>query len=259
MRQLLEGLDRHSLEYLVSPVITIDEYESKIDDRRMIVTGFYVRDYQPARDLSQFIEKSSIRPSDTDVSPAPTDDGYYLVFVEMARDDEFPDRVMDMLSQVDNLSNTIEWKFKAYGEGEPRKATAEAIRDSVNLNPKKVEIEPSTDEQAPQSPPPAPKIPPVTAAEAIGQFLRSSLVEHVAIKDQFISIGSNGSMRTYKITDWRASDTSIPVFGLSIGSPVLREAMLLEKLLGPRYSIEAADESVVITDGEATLVLAVDS
>ena len=259
---LHEGLERHSLQYLVSPLLSIDEYESKIDDRRMIVTGFHVRDYQPARDLSQFIEKSSIRPSDTEVSPAPTDDGFYLVFVEMSRDDDYPDRVIEMVQQVQNLTGEEEWKFQAYGEEEPRKLTAKAIRDAVNLDRNKVEIEPEDgDAQAkkPIGPPKVPEQPKVTAAEAIGAFMRASLCESVQIADQFLRIQNAGSERIYRIRDWRNSKSSIPVFGLDIGSDVLREAMILERWLGPSYQVDTADDSLVISDGERTLILAVDS
>jgi hypothetical protein len=49
------------------------------------------------------------------------------------------------------------------------------------------------------------------------------------------------------------------VFGLSIGSSQLHEALLLERWLGPAYTIDSADDSVVITDGMSTLILAVDS
>ena len=263
MRQLREGLERHSLEYLVLPYVSIDEYESKIDDRRVIVTAFFVREYDPARDLSQFIEKSSIQPMDTEVSPAPTEDGYYLVFVELKRDDEFPSKLIDLLHQVDNLSKTEEWQFVAYGDDRKHPVTKQHIEELVNLDPKKVEIEEIPPEKSPPKSPivaPEPASPDeITVTEAIGKFFQKSLVESVEIRGQWLRISDRGNSKTYRIRDWRDGGISIPVFGLAIGSGPLTEAMVLERWLGPSYGVEVVDDGVVITDGESSLMLAVDS
>ena len=230
MSKLSEGLTRHALEYLVMPMVTIDEFESKIDDRRVVVTGFYVTDQDPAVDLSIFIEKSSIRPLDTEVSPAPTDDGYYLVFVEMTRNEEFPTRVVQMCEQVSNLTNTKKWQFHPYGEpeGEFHDLTEDNIRKYVNLDQSSVEVkdEPDAEKPGPQAQvsEPAPKAEgePATVAEptaeSIGKFFADSLVENVEVRGQWLRITNAGQQRVYKITAYNSGETpSMPVFGLNIG------------------------------------------
>jgi hypothetical protein len=88
MSKLIEGMQANDLDFLIMPLISIDEYESKIDDRRAVVIGFYVTDNDPASELSAFIEKGTVPVLDTEVSPAPTEDGYYMVFVEMDRNEK---------------------------------------------------------------------------------------------------------------------------------------------------------------------------
>ena len=272
MSKLTEGLTRHALEYLVMPMVTIDEFESKIDDRRVIVTGFYVTDQDPAVDLSIFIEKSSIRPLDTEVSPAPTDDGYYLVFVEMTRNEEFPTRLVQMCDQVSNLTDTKKWQFHPYGapEGEFYDLTEENIRKHVNLDQSSVEVkdEPESEKPGPQAQvrEPAAKAEgePATVAEptaeSIGAFFANSLVENVEVRGEWLRITDAGQQRVYKITGYKQGDhAQMPVFGLNIGSPVLRESIALQKMLGTGYWVDCVDDHVTITDGDHHLILAVDA
>ena len=272
MSKLTEGLTRHALEYLVMPMVTIDEFESKIDDRRVVVTGFYVTDQDPAIDLSIFIEKSSIRPLDTEVSPAPTDDGYYLVFVEMTRNEEFPTRVVEMCEQVSNLTNTKKWQFHPYGEpeGEFHDLTEDNIRRYVNLDQSSVEVkdEPESEKPGPQAQvsEPAAKAQgePATVAEptaeSIGAFFANSLVENVEVRGKWLRITDRGQQRVYKINDYRAGAyAAMPVFGLDIGNPVLRESIALQRLLGSEYYVDCADDHVTISDGDNHLILAVDA
>ena len=274
MRKLREGLSRNALEYLVMPLVTIDEYESKIDDRRVIVTGFYVTDIDPATDLSVFIEKSSIRPLDTEVSPAPTDDGYYLVFVEMTRNEEYPTRVVEMCQQVSNLTAIKKWQFHPYDAPEDKfyDLTEDLIRKHVNLDPSSIEIvdDPKDEKTAPAtvSEPAAPPVDTATApqtsakmptAEHIGQFFNNSLVENVEVRGKWLRLTDRGQQRVYKIAAYKSGATaSIPVFGLNIGSQVLRESIALQSMLGSQYYVECADEHVTISDGSNHLILAVD-
>ena len=54
-----EGLTMNALDGLITPMLSIDEYESKISDKRAIVVGFFVQEEDPANDLSNFIDRSS--------------------------------------------------------------------------------------------------------------------------------------------------------------------------------------------------------
>jgi hypothetical protein len=264
MAKLREGMERGALEHLVLPLISVDEFESKIDDRRVIVSGFYVKDQSPATDLSNFVEKSSIRPLDTEVSPAPTDDGFYMVFVEMGRNDDFPERLVNLAEQLGNLTATKKWKFKPYlsGEDEFFDLTEDNIREHTNLDPTKVEINDIAIDAPVVSPNAEPIMSPedeIEIYEHIGQFFKQSLIESVEIKGDWLRISDRGNHRVYQIADWRKGAAPMPVFGLSIGNTALRESNALQGLLGSNYHVECGDGHVIITDGKYNLTLAVDS
>jgi len=270
MPKLLEGLERHALEHLVAPLISIDEYESKIDDKRVIVIGFFVKDLSPAQDLSNFIEKSSIRPLDTDVSPAPNDQGFYMVFVEMSRDPEFPKRVITLLDQVSNLTNTKKWQFIPYETGDDTYDVSEKnIRSHVNLDPEKVEIYQPSDEYQDMKDLESPAATPATSApaaatrtsvtEQIGTFFKPSLADNVELKGQWLRITTPHQQRVYKIVDWRDKPTALPVMGLVLGDAVLRESNELQRMLGHRFTVDPGDQLLLVSDGTNTLILDVDT
>lgn len=116
MQNLIEGLMQGDLANLVLPVLSIDEYESKIIDDGIVV-AFYVSDKDPASDLNRFLQKSPINLLDTDVSPAPNEEGNYLVFAEFERSDIFKQNLMAILQEIDSLVEieVDEWSFTSYG------------------------------------------------------------------------------------------------------------------------------------------------
>ena len=114
MTKIDEGLRVHDLINIVLPVLSIDEYESKIDSDAVVV-GFYVDSDQPAKDLANFIEKGANEILDTEVSPASDDNGNYLVFVEFLRDENFPQVLEDVLNSVKRLTGISKWQFMYYG------------------------------------------------------------------------------------------------------------------------------------------------
>lgn len=106
-----EGLRTNDLEDMVLPLISVDEYESKVDENA-IVFGFYVNDRDAANDLNRFIQKSPAMLLDTEVSPAPDQDGYYLVFFELLRNDKLPQSVREVLDEVEPLTNNTAWQLR---------------------------------------------------------------------------------------------------------------------------------------------------
>ena len=136
---LNENLMTGDLDHLVLPMVSIDEYSSKIDDARVIVVGFYVSDREPATDLCIFIEKSAVKTLDCEVSPAPTPEGYYLVFVEMDRNKEFPSRLIDLIHEINNLVDISSWQFKPYCDhSEIQELDLENLQKHVELDSQKV-------------------------------------------------------------------------------------------------------------------------
>lgn len=132
MDNLFEGLKEGDLEELVVPLVSIDEYESKLDDDSIVIS-FFVRDKDPAQDLNRFIQKGATAILDTDVSPAPNEEGYYLVFVELLRDEAFPKKVVAMLDSLNGLTGIKSWKGAFHETSSIEPISLESLTNLVRL------------------------------------------------------------------------------------------------------------------------------
>ena len=64
--------------------LSIDEFEPKTGEPKdVMVLGFYVTEQSAGEDLYHFLGGSPTETRDIDVSPNPTEDNYYMVFVEL--------------------------------------------------------------------------------------------------------------------------------------------------------------------------------
>src|ERR1035437_6602055 len=109
------SLKNGDLAGTILPDVSIDEFEPKAGkDLEVIVVAFYLNDEAPAADLNTFIQRGFIDTLDVEVSPNTDEEGRYLVFVEMSRDDTFPNKFQALLKDVGNVSGRMDWQVKTY-------------------------------------------------------------------------------------------------------------------------------------------------
>ncbi len=112
--KIFEGMWANDLEDLLQPLVSIDEFESKIDDDAIAI-GFFVNDREAADDLNRFIQKSAVPLIDSDISPAPDQRGYYIVFAELAANDRFVENLCHLCEEVGQLGAISDWQMKMRG------------------------------------------------------------------------------------------------------------------------------------------------
>lgn len=173
--KLNEGLRPGDLSNLVLPLISVDEYESKIDDKA-IVFGFYVQDKNAAADLNKFIQKSSISLLDTEVSPAPDQHGYYLLFVEMMNNDRISENISAILKELEPLVEIDEWQIRI-------RKTDGILDFSEETLKKALKRAQRTD-------------------EAILNYFRDSMLDTVEIDEDILTIGRSGKTMSFEINDF---------------------------------------------------------
>lgn len=134
------SLQSNDLRKLVSKKIHIDEYRSKMgDDADVIVINFKVKYYEPAVELTNFIEKGYEWVLDADTSSGEMEDGSYIVFVETLRRPTFPQHLIKLIDDLQNLTmqEPSEYLFKYHKAKEYRPLDIAAITQSVPLTPSK--------------------------------------------------------------------------------------------------------------------------
>ncbi len=121
---------------LVIPKVSLDEFSPKTGENKdVIVLGFYVDDLEPAKDLSNFIETGAYETLDVEASPASNDEGHYMVFVEMKRNEEVFEKLNKILHDVENLSGKLLWKVKPYYAEEDYKLSENTWKEFVIVEP----------------------------------------------------------------------------------------------------------------------------
>lgn len=131
---LFEGLEQEDLARLIHPELHVDEFKSKLgDDCDVVVLSFKVDTKEPANDLVAFIEKGYDWVLDADVSAGEMDDGSYLVFVELDRDEKLAENIMQMMEELMNLTGqTIEdWRVRYYKSHKETQLSLEALQDLI--------------------------------------------------------------------------------------------------------------------------------
>ncbi|NJO65225.1 MAG: hypothetical protein HC836_46120 [Richelia sp. RM2_1_2] len=177
------GLKPHDLEDLVSNLISIDEFESKIDNNKCIVVAFKVTDKEPAEDLSRFIEKSTVDVTDTEVSPAPDTDGKYIVFVEFSRNTEFAKKLLTILNTLENLTDihANNYRYTAYKVDGEHPVSEESLNDNLKLN---------TIEQE----------------QLVDSFFNTSVVDDILFENNQITLIKYNNIQKYKFIDIGPAD-----------------------------------------------------
>jgi hypothetical protein len=112
--QIKEGVEHGDLQSLVSSDVSVAEFEPKTGtDDDVVVIGFFCKDEAPANDVATFIEKSTVNILDTEVSPNPDENGFYLVFVEV-ENENLMQTVFELLDDVSRLAEIEEWSIDFY-------------------------------------------------------------------------------------------------------------------------------------------------
>jgi len=101
------------------------------NDSSIVVVSFTVREEAPAQDLVAFIEKGYGFVLDADCSSGEQDDGMYRVFVEIERDPEVVEQIMELMDGVSKLAGRNDFEFRYYKGFESRPLTVEELTNSI--------------------------------------------------------------------------------------------------------------------------------
>jgi hypothetical protein len=143
------GLEAGNLRKLIHPELHIDEFKSKMgDDDEICVISFKVNGKEPAQDLVNFIEKGYDWVVDADVSSGEMDDGDYIVFLEINRDRELPENVMDMMEDIMRLTEQelSDWRVRYHSNTTDHDLTLEDLSEMVPLSPEEYDAKYGTDD-----------------------------------------------------------------------------------------------------------------
>lgn len=137
-----ESLDYMDMEDQIKDTMTVDEYAAKMGKDKDIVTiTFTTHSKLAAEDLVSWFERGYDFVLDASVSDGEINPGEYLVFVEMDRRSKVPERIINLLSDLETLTGLKLKDWTVEVEGDEYEADQEILKDVIILNPNKYEEE----------------------------------------------------------------------------------------------------------------------
>jgi len=240
------SLKNGDLAGTILPEVSIDEFEPKAgEEKDVIVVAFYLTDQEPADDLNTFIQRGFIDTLDVEVSPNTDEEGRYLVFVEMSRDDTFPGKFIALLEDVENLSGKTDWAIRTYySDGKTFKSNDPTLIQYLVLDPNMYV--------------PKDEFKMKEIKEGIEQFFRSSLISDLTINDNVVIITHNGRKIIAEVVDVGDYDTVIGRNFLSESAFDMNnksfESKVLESMLGNCHIVSIGNYLCVSRDAEIMLL-----
>ena len=142
-----EGLDYHDLKGQMEPYVSVDEYAAKMGkDKDVVTLAFIIKSKDAGKDLVSWFEKGYDYVLDASLSDGEVEVGKYLVFVEMNRRSKVPQRIIELLSDLQTLTDlpvkdwTINVENEEYGPNE------DELAQVMILNPNEYKMEKETEE-----------------------------------------------------------------------------------------------------------------
>jgi len=145
--RLDEGLDYHDMKGQISPRITVDEYAAKMGEDSDIVTlTFKTNSKLAADDLVAWLEIGYDFILDASVSDGELEPGKWLVFVEMKRRSNAPEKIITILSDLKTLTDMDLKDYTIVVNEEDHDADPEILKQVMILSPNEYKREKGEEE-----------------------------------------------------------------------------------------------------------------
>lgn len=135
------GLRHGDLRDLVYDIFEVDSFASKMGaDKDIVTLSFSVKTKESADDLMNFFEAGYEFVLDADSTNGEQSDGTYKVFVEMDRDSNVSENIMELVNGLQQLTDSQDFKFRYYKNFRSKLASQESLEELVPNDPSKYGI-----------------------------------------------------------------------------------------------------------------------
>jgi hypothetical protein len=108
----MKSIKNLEMQNHISELISIDSFQAKLgNDEDVTVVKFQTDNKQVAEDLVHYVETGCKFVLDADNSPSKNQEGRYDIFVEIERNDILPQRIMELVRDIEKVSGMIPWRF----------------------------------------------------------------------------------------------------------------------------------------------------
>lgn len=147
-KQLNEGLDYHDMKNMIESTISVDEYAARMgDDSEVVTVTFIVKNKSAAEDLVSWLELGYDFILDASVSEGELEPNKWLVFVEMKRRSNVPNKIIEILQDLETLTDLKlkDWEVKV--DDHTHDANVDILKQVIITNPKQYSLEKGGEEE----------------------------------------------------------------------------------------------------------------
>jgi SHS2 domain-containing protein len=132
----MKSILSNEMKNYVMPDLQIDSHQAKLGrDEDVSVLKIDCTNKTVAEDLVNFIETGYKFVLDADHTPAKNQTGLYHVFVELERNEQLPENIINLIRDVEKVTGMMPWHFKFYKNDQSYKLTAENVQSQIPTNP----------------------------------------------------------------------------------------------------------------------------
>lgn len=233
------GLRHGDLKDLVYDVFEIDSYASKMgEDKNIVTLSFSVKDRAPANDLVKFLEGGYSFILDSDVTAGEQADGTYKVFVELERDRNANDNIMEIVDGVKKLSEIDKFRFRYYKNFRSHDTSIESLNEFVPTDPDNYGIKVNE-----------------SNLDNYKNFFNKSYLENIVMEGNDIKLTkSYADPIQFKFIDFGKTNTILNNLKESFNTNDFAEIIFLSKYIGD-YNITKYGSKITLENSGHTLVL----
>lgn len=146
--KLNEGLDYHDMKGQIDPKVSVDEYAAKMgEDSEIVTVTFILKSKEAAKDLVSWLEIGYDYILDASVSDGELEPGKWLVFVEMKRRSNVPEKIVQILKDLETLTDRNVKDYVLKINDEEYDADADVLKQVLILSPNQYKKEKGEEEE----------------------------------------------------------------------------------------------------------------
>jgi hypothetical protein len=135
-RIINEGLDYLDMVDQIEPTVSVDEYSAKMGKDSDIVTlAFTVKSEAAGNDLVDWFERGYDWVLDASLSEGELSPGKYLVFVEMKRRTKVPERIVELIEDLETLTDLKVTDWTVNIDEEEYDADEDLLKQKITISP----------------------------------------------------------------------------------------------------------------------------
>ena len=143
---LNEGLEFHDLVGQMLPTVSVDEYAAHMgEDSEIVTLAFTVKSGAAGNDLVDWFERGYDWVLDAQVSEGEVKPGQYLVFVEMNRRTSVPKRIIELIDDLETLTDLPVKDWTIIVDEEEHSPEEDILKQVITISPhdyrEEVEVE----------------------------------------------------------------------------------------------------------------------